>query len=201
MSRFTTVSRAIDELRRGRLLVVVDEEDRENEGDLIGAARGISPETVNFILTEARGLLCAPSTPQRLEELALPMMVTHNTSLHETAFTVSVDAAHGTTTGISASDRAATLCALADAATRPEDLLRPGHVFPLRADPGGPAARAGHTEAVVDLVQRAGLGDVGVLAEILNRDGSMARVPELQAFAERFDLWILAIPELAAQPR
>ncbi|MEQ8764964.1 MAG: 3,4-dihydroxy-2-butanone-4-phosphate synthase [Planctomycetota bacterium] len=196
MSRFTTVSRAIDELRRGRLLIVVDAEDRENEGDLVGAARNIDPATVNFILTEARGLLCAPASPEIIERLELPMMVAQNTSLHHTAFTVSVDAAGVTTTGISASDRAATLRVLADPLTRPDGLLRPGHVFPLRAHPGGPSARPGHTEAVVELVRRAELGEVGVLAEILNADGSMSRVPELERLAERFDLQILAISDL-----
>jgi 3,4-dihydroxy 2-butanone 4-phosphate synthase/GTP cyclohydrolase II len=201
MSQLTSVGEAIDEIRKGRLVIVVDAEDRENEGDLIGAAKQISTETVNFMLTYGRGLLCAPATAHRLELLELPPMVVDNRSLHGTAFTISVDAAHGTTTGISAKERALTLRALASSATRPEDLLRPGHVFPLRADPAGVLARPGHTEAVVELVNMAELGEVGVLTEVLNADGSMARLPDLEVLASRFGLKILTIEAVADELR
>ncbi|MDR7455828.1 MAG: bifunctional 3,4-dihydroxy-2-butanone-4-phosphate synthase/GTP cyclohydrolase II [Armatimonadota bacterium] len=192
---FATVEEAVTEIRAGRLLIVVDDEDRENEGDLVMAAEHATAEAVNFMMMHGRGLVCVPLTPQRCEELELPVMVTHNTSRHGTAFTVSVDARRGGT-GTSAYDRALTIRLLADPATRPDDLLRPGHVFPLQAAPGGVLRRAGHTEAVLDLARLAGLRPAGVVCEIVHEDGTMARLPELRRFAGRHGLKILTVRDL-----
>jgi 3,4-dihydroxy 2-butanone 4-phosphate synthase / GTP cyclohydrolase II len=191
-----TVEVAVAAIRAGGFVVVVDDEDRENEGDLVVAAERITPEAINFMLRHARGLITVPLTAERLRALDLPLMVSHNTSHQGTAFTVSVGARDKITTGISARDRAATICALVDPATRPEDLSRPGHVFPLRATPGGVLRRAGHTEAAVDLAALAGLTPAGVLCEIMNEDGTMARLPELRAFAARHSLPILSVRDL-----
>ncbi|MFN2433256.1 MAG: bifunctional 3,4-dihydroxy-2-butanone-4-phosphate synthase/GTP cyclohydrolase II [Gemmatimonadota bacterium] len=198
---FCTVEQALEELRAGRMLVVVDDEDRENEGDLIMAAEKVTPEAVNFISRHARGLICVPLTEERAETLKLPPMVGDNTGLHETNFTVSVDLRYGTTTGISAADRAATIRALVDPTTAPEDLGRPGHVFPLRAKDGGVLRRTGHTEAVVDLARMAGLQPAGVLCEIMDDDGSMARLPRLLEIARAFDLRVLTIEDLVRYRR
>ncbi len=192
-----TIESAIDDIRAGKLIIVVDDEDRENEGDFITAARNVSPELVNFMSKEGRGLICTPLLEDRCEELQLGLMVNNNTALHETAFTVSVDLlGHGCTTGISAHDRAKTIQALIDPATRPEDLGRPGHIFPLRAKRGGVLRRAGHTEATIDLARLAGFEPAGVLVEIMNEDGSMARLPELKVIAEKFNLRLVSIKDL-----
>lgn len=193
---FSTIPEAIEQLRKGRIVIVVDDEDRENEGDFVVAAEKVSPEVVNFMIRNGRGILCAPITAQRADELGLEPMVESNTSLHETSFTVSVDYIHGTTTGVSAADRAATIRALIDPKTKPSDLARPGHVFPLRAMDGGVLRRAGHTEAVIDLCKLAGLYPAGVLCEILNDDGTMARVPELLKMAKDFDMAIVTVKSL-----
>lgn len=190
------VEEAVEELRAGRILIVTDNEDRENEGDFIMAAEKVTPEAVNFIITVGRGLLCQAITLQRAWELSLPFMVNDNTSVHTTAFTVSVDAREGTTTGISAFDRAKTIRTLIDPDTRPEDLLRPGHMFPLIAREGGLLARKGHTEATVDLCRIAGLYPSGILCEILDEDGHMARLPELMDLAERFGLKIITVERI-----
>ena len=200
LSPFDSTEDAIADVRRGRLVIVVDDEDRENEGDFIGAAEHVTPELVNFMATRGRGLICVPLTRERAVELDLDMMVAaHANSSHfETPFTISVDLNKGTTTGISASDRAKTIRALADPETRPLDLARPGHVFPLRAQQGGVLRRAGHTEAAVDLARLAGAAPVGVLVEILSDDGTMARVPELREIARQFDLRLVTIKDLIA---
>ncbi len=190
------VERAIDDIRRGKMVIVVDDETRENEGDLIMAAEKITPEAVNFISREGRGLICVPMTGERLDALDLHPMVGKNTSKMGTAFAVSVDAVRGTTTGISAQDRAATIATLVDHETRADDLARPGHIFPLRARDGGVLRRAGHTEASVDLARLAGLEPVGVLCEILSEDGTMARLPELREMAERFGFNIVSVRAL-----
>src|SRR3984885_2599325 len=188
---------AIESIRQGRLVIVVDDEDRENEGDFITAARNATPEVVNFMSKYGRGLICAPLIEQRCDELGLELMVNNNTALHETAFTVSVDLlGHGCTTGISAHDRALTIQALVNPATRPGDLGRPGHVFPLRAKKGGVLRRAGHTEATIDLARLAGFEAAGILVEIMNEDGSMARLPELKEIAKRFDFRLISIRDL-----
>jgi len=179
------------------MVIVVDDEDRENEGDFITAARNVTPEVINFMSKHGRGLICAPLPEERCDELKLGLMVNNNTALHETAFTVSVDLlGHGCTTGISAHDRAKTVQALIDPTTKPEDLGRPGHIFPLRAKTGGVLRRAGHTEATIDLAQLAGFEPAGVLVEIMNEDGSMARLPELQEIAKKFDLKLISIKDL-----
>jgi 3,4-dihydroxy 2-butanone 4-phosphate synthase/GTP cyclohydrolase II len=197
---FATIEAAIDELRNGRLLVVVDDADRENEGDLICAAELITPEMVNFMATEGRGLVCLALTPERCDQLALPQQVDRNTDEHGTAFTITIDADRrfGVSTGISASDRATTIHVAINPETRPEDLRRPGHVPPLRARPGGVLQRVGHTEAAVDLARLAGLNPAGVICEILNPDGTMARVPELHAFAERHGIPFITVAQLVA---
>jgi 3,4-dihydroxy 2-butanone 4-phosphate synthase/GTP cyclohydrolase II len=195
---FDAIEDAIADVKAGRLVVVVDDEDRENEGDFIGAAETITPERVNFMAMHGRGLICAPLTRERAVELDLDMMVGKNTALYDTPFTVSVDYRHGTTTGISAADRAKTIRALADPRARPGDFARPGHVFPLRAQSGGVLRRAGHTEATVDLARLAGLEPVGVLVEIMNDDGTMARGPRLLEIARRFELRIITIKDLIA---
>ncbi len=197
-SPFDTIEDAIADIKAGRLVIVVDDEGRENEGDFIGAAEAITPELVNFMATHGRGLMCVPMTPERTVALDLDMMTSANTGLYNTPFTISVDYRHDTTTGISAADRAKTIRALADPATRPTDFARPGHVFPLRARRGGVLRRAGHTEATVDLARMAGLHPVGVLIEIMNEDGSMARVPELITIARRFDMRLITIKDLIA---
>lgn len=188
-----TVTAAIEDIRQGRMIIVVDDETRENEGDLIMAAGKVTPEAINFISREGRGLICVPMTGARLDELDLHPMVGKNTSIMGTAFAVSVDAVKGTTTGISAHDRATTIRALVDPGTRPSDLARPGHIFPLRASEGGVLKRAGHTEAAVDLARLAGLTPAGILCEIMGEDGSMARMAELERVAERFDLNVVSV--------
>jgi 3,4-dihydroxy 2-butanone 4-phosphate synthase/GTP cyclohydrolase II len=190
------VEEAVEELRAGSILIVTDNEDRENEGDFIMAAEKVTPQAVNFIITVGRGLLCQAITLQRAWELNLPFMVNDNTSVHSTAFTVSVDAKEGTTTGISAFDRARTIHTLIDPASRPEDLLRPGHVFPLIAREGGLLTRKGHTEATVDLCRLAGLYPSGILCEILDEDGHMARLPKLVQIAEQYQLKIITVERI-----
>lgn len=195
--KLNTIEEAIDELKAGKVIIVVDDEDRENEGDFVTTARNITPEIINFMASQGRGLICAPLTESRCDELELNLMVGTNTALHETNFTVSVDLiGNGCTTGISASDRAKTIQALIDPATRPEDLGRPGHVFPLRAKDGGVLRRAGHTEAVIDLASIAGMEPAGVLVEIMKEDGEMARLPDLMLIAEKFNLKIISIKDL-----
>jgi 3,4-dihydroxy 2-butanone 4-phosphate synthase/GTP cyclohydrolase II len=195
----STIEEAIEAIRKGELVIVVDDEDRENEGDFIAAAELITPEKVNFMAKYGRGLICAPITEKRCEELELDLMVGKNTSLHATPFTVSVDLiGHGCTTGISASDRAETLLALASLETKSEDLGRPGHIFPLKAKEKGVLRRSGHTEAAVDLARLAGLSPVGVLVEIMNDDGTMARMPELIEIAHKFQLKLITIKDLIA---
>ncbi len=194
-----TIEEAIEAIRQGELVIVVDDEDRENEGDFIAAAELITPEKVNFMAKYGRGLICAPITEKRCEELELDLMVGKNTSLHATPFTVSVDLiGHGCTTGISASDRAETLLALANPDTKAEELGRPGHIFPLKAKEKGVLRRSGHTEAAVDLARLAGLSPVGVLVEIMNDDGTMARMPELVEMAKKFQLKLITIKDLIA---
>lgn len=195
--KLDTIEEAIEEIRKGNFLVVVDDEDRENEGDLIIAAEAITPEKVNFMETHAKGLLCVPLTGERCDELDLPMMVTSNTSVHATPFTVSVDLlGHGCTTGISSYDRAQTILALAKSETKAEDLGRPGHVFPLRARDKGVLSRIGHTEAAVDLAKLAGLYPAGVLIEIKREDGEMARLPELMKFSKDHGFKIISVADL-----
>ncbi|HZK92840.1 MAG TPA: bifunctional 3,4-dihydroxy-2-butanone-4-phosphate synthase/GTP cyclohydrolase II [Prolixibacteraceae bacterium] len=197
--KLNTIDEAVEDLRNGKLIIVVDDEDRENEGDFIAAAEKITPEMVNFMVTEGRGLICVPLTEERCEELDLGMMVGTNTSLHETPFTVSVDAVgEDVSTGISAHDRAITIQRLANPATQPNELGRPGHIFPLRARSRGVLRRAGHTEAAVDLARLAGLEPAGVLVEIMNQDGSMARLPELFQIAQKFGLKLVSIADLIA---
>ena len=192
-----TIESAIEDIKAGKLVIVVDDEDRENEGDFITASRNVTPEVINFMSKHGRGLICVPMLEDRCNELGLDLMVNNNTALHETAFTVSVDLlGHGCTTGISAHDRAKTVQALIDPATRPEDLGKPGHIFPLRAKKGGVLRRAGHTEATVDLARLAGFEPSGVLVEIMNDDGSMARLPELLEIAKKFDFKIISIKDL-----
>ncbi len=192
---FNTIEEAIKDLQAGRMIVVVDDEDRENEGDVIMAASKVTPEAINFMIRYARGLVCAPLTAERVEELDLPQMVSRNTDPHCTAFTVSVDAG-SCTTGISAFERAETIKALIDPKTEPADLKRPGHVFPLEAKDGGVLRRAGHTEAAVDLSVLAELGPAGVICEIINEDGSMARLPQLTEFCREHELKIISIADL-----
>ena len=195
--RLDRIEEAIADIRAGKIVLVVDDEDRENEGDMICAAELITPEMVNFMVREARGLMCAPLTQGRCDELGLDMMVSSNTSVHTTPFTVSVDLlGHGCTTGISASDRAKTIQALVSPTITPDDLGRPGHIFPLRAVEGGVIRRAGHTEAAVDLAKLAGLTPVGVLIEVLNEDGTMARLPQLRVIADRFGMKLISIQDL-----
>lgn len=192
-----SIESAIEDIKAGKLVVVVDDEDRENEGDFITAAGNVTPEVINFMSKHGRGLICAPLPAERCDELGLDLMVNNNTALHETAFTVSVDLlGNGCTTGISAHDRAKTVQALMNPATKPTDLGRPGHIFPLRAKKGGVLRRAGHTEAVVDLARLAGFEPGGVLVEIMNEDGSMARLPELMTIAKKFDFKIISIKDL-----
>lgn len=195
--QFNTIKEAIDDIKQGKVVIVVDDEDRENEGDFLTAARNVTPELINFMATHGRGLICAPITEERCNELGLEMMVSRNNALHETAFTVSVDLlGKGCTTGISAHDRAKTIQALIDPATLPDELGKPGHIFPLKAQKGGVLRRAGHTEAAVDLAVLAGFEPAGCIVEILNEDGTMARLPDLIKVAQRFDLKIITIKDL-----
>ncbi|UOE48995.1 bifunctional 3,4-dihydroxy-2-butanone-4-phosphate synthase/GTP cyclohydrolase II [Mucilaginibacter sp. SMC90] len=194
-----TIQEAIEEIKAGKTIIVVDDEDRENEGDFLTAARNATPETINFMVRHGRGLVCAPITAQRARELDLMPMVSHNTTSHETNFTVSVDLlGHGCTTGISASDRSKTTIALIDPATKPEDLGRPGHIFPLIAKDGGVLRRTGHTEAAIDLAVLAGFEPAGVICEIMKEDGEMARLPDLLEIAKEFNLKIVSIKDLIA---
>jgi 3,4-dihydroxy 2-butanone 4-phosphate synthase/GTP cyclohydrolase II len=199
--RMDTVDDALEALRRGDILIVVDDEDRENEGDFVMAAEKVTPAAINFITKHGRGLICLPSARERLRELELEPMVARNTAPLRTSFTVSVDAARGTTTGISAHDRAHTVRVFIDPGTAPADLARPGHIFPLEAQPGGVLQRAGHTEAAVDLCRIAGLYPAGILCEIMDDDGSMARLPKLRELADRFDLKLVSIADLIAHRR
>lgn len=192
-----SIESAIEDVKVGKMVIVVDDEDRENEGDFIVAARFATPEVINFMSKYGRGLICVPLLEERCKELGLELMVNNNTALHETAFTVSVDLlGHGCTTGISAHDRSKTVQALIDPATKPEELGRPGHIFPLQAKKGGVLRRTGHTEAAIDLPRLAGLEPAGVLVEILNEDGTMARLDQLEQIARRFDLKIVSIKDL-----
>jgi len=195
-SPFATIERAIEELREGRFVVVVDDEDRENEGDLVLAAEKVTPEAINFMAREGRGLICLALTEERCAELSLPLMVEQNTSNFGTAFTISIEARGSVTTGISAADRAATVLAAIDPATKPSDLARPGHMFPLRARAGGVLKRAGQTEASVDLARIGGLHPSAVICEVMNEDGSMARVPDLARFCERHGLQMVTVADL-----
>jgi 3,4-dihydroxy 2-butanone 4-phosphate synthase / GTP cyclohydrolase II len=196
-----TIPEAIADIQAGKFVIVVDDEDRENEGDLVMAAEKVTADAINFMAVNARGLICVPLTGQRLDELKIPMMVTNNTSKFTTAFSVSVEARAGTTTGISAADRAQTVQVLIDPKTRPDDLLMPGHMFPLRAKDGGVLVRAGQTEAAIDLARLAGLVPAGVLCEIMNEDGTMARMPQLESVAAKFGLKIVSVAELIAYRR
>jgi len=193
---FSTIEEAVRDIKRGRCVIVVDDEDRENEGDLIMAAEKVTPDAINFMARYGRGLICVALTRERVEQLNLPPMSPDNTALHRTDFTVSVDPAKGGTTGISARDRALTIKLLVDSNTRPEDLARPGHIFPIKAKDGGVLVRAGHTEAAMDLARIAGLYPAGVLCEIMKDDGSMARVPDLIKFAKRHRLKLITIKDL-----
>lgn len=197
--KLDSIAEAIAEIRAGKVVIVVDDANRENEGDFITAAENATPEVINFMATHGRGLICAPITDERCQELNLEMMVQRNTSSHETPFTVSVDLiGHGTSTGISAADRSKTILALVDEKTRPEELGRPGHIFPLRARKGGVLRRTGHTEATIDLARLAGFKPAGVLVEIMNADGTMARLPDLFKIADKFSLKIISIEDLIA---
>ena len=197
--QLNAISEAIDDIRNGKVIIVVDDENRENEGDFLAAAEKVTPEMINFMATHGRGLICAPLTESRCKELELNMMVTNNTDPMETAFTVSVDLrGKGVTTGISASDRAKTIHALVNKETKPYDLARPGHIFPLRAKEGGVLRRTGHTEAAIDFARLAGLKSGGVIVEIMNEDGTMARLPQLMEVAKKFDIKIVSIEDLVA---
>ena len=197
--KLNTISEAITDIKKGKVVIVVDDENRENEGDFIAAAEMVTPEMINFMATHGRGLICAPLTEERCEDLGLSMMVKNNTVLHNTQFTVSVDLiGQGCTTGISVHDRSKTIKALVDKKTKVHDLGRPGHIFPLRAKEGGVLRRTGHTEASIDLARLAGLQPAGILVEILNEDGTMARLPELIKVAEKFDLKLISIEDLVA---
>ncbi|WP_281335949.1 3,4-dihydroxy-2-butanone-4-phosphate synthase [Flavobacterium eburneipallidum] len=194
-----TIEEAIEAIRQGEIIIVVDDADRENEGDFLAAAEKVTPEMINFMATHGRGLICAPLTESRCKELGLNAMVSNNTDPMETAFTVSVDLrGHGVTTGISASDRALTVLSLADANTKPHDLARPGHIFPLIAKQGGVLRRTGHTEAAIDFARLAGFKPAGVIVEVMNEDGSMARLPQLVDVAKKFNLKLVSIEDLVA---
>lgn len=199
MSAFNTIEEAIEDIRNGKMIIVVDDEDRENEGDFLTAARNVTPEVINFMAREGRGLICAPLVESRCKELGLDLMVNDNTTLHETPFTVSVDLlGKGCTTGISAQDRAKTVQALIDPSSKPEDFGKPGHIFPLKARPEGVLRRAGHTEAAVDFARLAGFEPAGCIVEILNEDGTMARVPDLIKLKEKFNMKLVTIKDLIA---
>ncbi|MFC1914631.1 bifunctional 3,4-dihydroxy-2-butanone-4-phosphate synthase/GTP cyclohydrolase II [Chloroflexota bacterium] len=196
-----TIAEAIEEIKAGKFVIIVDDEDRENEGDLALVAEKVTPETINFMAMHARGLVCLAVTGERLDELRLPMMAKENTSRFSTAFTVSVDAKQGVTTGISALDRSRTIKAIIDPAIGPADLVQPGHMFPLRARDGGVLVRAGHTEAIVDLARMGGFYPAGVICEVMNEDGTMARLPQLEAMAKRLGLKIVSVADLIAYRR
>jgi 3,4-dihydroxy 2-butanone 4-phosphate synthase / GTP cyclohydrolase II len=198
---FSTIEQAVEAVRRGEVVIVIDDEDRENEGDFIMAAEKCSPETMNLFIRYGSGYICAPTTQKRLNELDIPMMVGQNTSRMGTAMTVTVDAKQGTTTGVSAWDRCTTVRAMAEPNSKPHDFTRPGHIVPLRAEEGGVLKRAGHTEATVDLCRLAGLAPVGVLAEVMNDDGTMARTPQLLEFAKKFNFHVITIADLIAYRR
>jgi 3,4-dihydroxy 2-butanone 4-phosphate synthase / GTP cyclohydrolase II len=198
---FNAISEAVAEIRKGRLVVVVDDKNRENEGDLVFAAAKSTPAKINFLAKHARGLICVALSAERVEQLKLPLMTENNLSRHDTAFTVSVEVREGTTTGISAADRSATAKALADGDLGSEAFLRPGHVFPIKAKKGGVLVRAGHTEAAVDLVQMAGLGTAGVICEIMNEDGTMARLPDCMRFARKHGLKIISVEDIIGYRR
>ncbi|MGB5497769.1 MAG: 3,4-dihydroxy-2-butanone-4-phosphate synthase, partial [Maribacter sp.] len=197
--QLNTIEEAIEDIRKGKVIIVVDDENRENEGDFIAAAEMVTPEMINFMAQYGRGLICAPLTEDRCKELNLEMMVQNNTVLHQTQFTVSVDLiGNGCTTGISVHDRSKTILSLVDDTTKPHDLGRPGHIFPLRARNGGVLRRTGHTEAAIDLARLAGFKPAGILVEILNEDGTMARLPQLVDVAKKFDLKVISIEDLVA---
>lgn len=197
--QLNTIEEAIEDIRQGKVIIVVDDEDRENEGDFLAAAEKVTPEMINFMATHGRGLICAPLTESRCKELGLHVMVSNNTDPMETAFTVSVDLrGNGVTTGISAADRAKTIQSLVDSETKPHDLARPGHIFPLIAKQGGVLRRTGHTEAAIDFARLAGFKPAGVIVEIMNEDGTMARLPQLVAVAKKFDLKLVSIEALVA---
>ncbi|UYQ91094.1 bifunctional 3,4-dihydroxy-2-butanone-4-phosphate synthase/GTP cyclohydrolase II [Chitinophaga horti] len=192
-----TIESAIEDIKQGKLVIVVDDEDRENEGDFVTAARNVTPEIINFMSIHGRGLICAPLVEERCDELGLELMVRDNTAIHQTPFTISIDLlGHGCTTGISAHDRAKTVQALINPDTKPEELGKPGHIFPLRAKKNGVLRRTGHTEATIDLARLAGFEEAGVLVEIMNEDGTMARLPELKEIAKKFDLKLISIKDL-----
>jgi len=197
----TSIKEAIEEIREGKYVIIVDDEDRENEGDLAIAAEKVTPEIINFMAKHARGLICMPLQGKRIDDLGIPMMVRENTSKFSTAFTVSVEAKRRVSTGISAADRAQTIKTLIDPATTPSDIAQPGHMFPLKAKEGGVLVRAGHTEAIVDLARLAGLYPAGVICEIMNEDGTMARLPQLEKMAEKFGIKIVSISDLIAYRR
>lgn len=197
----SSITEAVKDIKEGRFIIIVDDEDRENEGDLALAAEKVSPQAINFMTKYGRGLVCVPAVGERLDRLQLPLMVDENTCKFGTAFTVSVDAKQGTTTGISAADRAQTVKAVIDPATQPDDLVRPGHIFPLRAREGGVLVRAGQTEAIVDLAKLAGLYPAGVICEIMNEDGTMARLPQLEEIADKFEIKIISVADLIAYRR
>lgn len=196
MKSLEEIREVIDDFRQGKVVIIVDDEDRENEGDLAFAAETCTPEKINFMARFGRGLICIAMEEHRLEELNIPMMVTENTSRFETGFTVSVEAREGTTTGISAADRSATVCKLVDPLARPEDFIKPGHMFPIRARKGGVLVRSGQTEASVDLARLAGLSPAGVICEVMNEDGTMARMPELTTFSEKHGIKIISVADL-----
>ena len=196
-----TIPEAIEDIKAGKILIVVDDESRENEGDLAIAAEKVTPDAINFMSKEARGLICLPIMGDRLEELRIPMMVQDNTSRFSTAFTVSIEAKHGVTTGISAQDRATTIKTVINPATKPDDIARPGHVFPIKARPGGVLVRAGHTEAIVDLARLAGLYPAGVICEIMNEDGSMARLRQLEEMAAKYKMKMVSVADLITYRR
>jgi len=198
---FATIPEAIEDIKAGKLIIIVDDESRENEGDLATAAEKVTPEAINFMAKHARGLICLPIIGQRLNELEIPLMVQNNTSRYTTAFTVSIEARDKVATGISAFDRAQTIKTVLNPDTKPEDLVRPGHVFPIRAREGGVLVRAGHTEAIVDLTRAAGLYPAGIICEIMDENGTMARLPQLEAMADRFGIKIISIVELIAYRR
>jgi len=198
---FASIGEAIEDIKAGKFIIVVDDEDRENEGDLVMAAEKVTHEAINFMAKYARGLICLPMTGERLDELDIPLMVNNNTSSLCTAFTVSVEAKQRVTTGISAHDRAETVKTMINPGTRPKDIARPGHIFPLRARDGGVLVRAGHTETVVDLARMAGLYPAGVICEIMNEDGTMARLPQLEVISKKYDLKIISIADLIAHRR
>jgi 3,4-dihydroxy 2-butanone 4-phosphate synthase/GTP cyclohydrolase II len=194
----TSISEAIEDIKAGKFIIIVDDESRENEGDLAMAAEKVTPEAINFMAKHGRGLVCLPITGQRLDELSIPLMVTNNTSRHCTAFTVSIEAKDRVTTGISAFDRAQTIKTVLDPNTKPSDIAQPGHIFPIRAKEGGVLVRAGHSEAIVDLARLAGLHPAGVICEVMDEDGTMARLPQLEAMASKFDLKMITIVDLIA---